>query len=55
MHEINYQAWALYENLGVFTAAALWCDRNPYYLNQWDDMEYIEVRNLVLHIFKVPA
>lgn len=52
MNEINYQAWSLYENFGVYTAAALWCGKNPYYPNQWSEMEYIEVRNLVLHILK---
>jgi hypothetical protein len=52
MDKINYQAWALYENLDVFTAAALWCERNPYYCHKWDEMEYAEVRNLVLHILR---
>ncbi len=52
MDKINYQAWALYENLDVFTASALWCDRNPYVCTQWEAMEYIEVRNLVLHILR---
>ncbi|MGZ8159769.1 MAG: hypothetical protein ACXWT4_13275 [Methylobacter sp.] len=50
--KINYQAWALYENLDVFIAAALWCDRNPYHCLKWDEMEYVEVRNLVLHILR---
>ena len=50
--KINYQAWALYENLDAFTAASLWCEQNPYCLEVWDEIEYIEVRNLVIHMFK---
>ncbi len=49
---INYQAWALHENLDAYTAASLWCDRNPFYAHQWEHFEYVEVRNLVLQIIK---
>ena len=49
-HDINYQAWAVYENLNAFTAAALWCNRNPYIYDKWSDLEFIEVRNLIINL-----
>jgi len=52
VEKINYASWALYENFDAFTAAALWCDRNPYYYDSWSGIEYVEVRNLIIHILK---
>lgn len=52
LEPINYQVWALYENFDAFTAAALWCGQNPYYCYSWSEIEYIEVRNLIIHILK---
>ncbi|MFI3189831.1 hypothetical protein BCS42_03760 [Crenothrix sp. D3] len=48
--EINYEVWATYHSLDAFNASALWCNKNPYLFDQWSDLEFIEVRNLALHL-----
>lgn len=47
---VNYKAWALRPNLDLFTAAALWLEKNPFECDEWNDTEFFEVGNIALNL-----
>ncbi|MBL6987489.1 MAG: hypothetical protein ISR72_10735 [Methylobacter sp.] len=52
MDKINYQAYTLHEVFDIFSAASLWCERNPHRCHEWGSQEYIEVRGMAVHILR---
>ncbi|MDC9729830.1 MAG: hypothetical protein PSN04_10975 [Methyloprofundus sp.] len=49
---MNYNTWALKDGFDLFTAAALWCEKEPYRCGSWEDTDFSEVGNCALNILE---
>jgi hypothetical protein len=52
MDVTEYESWALQENFPAFTAAALWCGKNPYYCGSWDDALFNQIGIITISLIK---
>jgi hypothetical protein len=48
----DYKSWALQDIFDAFTAAALWCGKNPYYCGSWDGALFSQISILAISIVK---